>query len=85
MNDQLQVLTVAVRETKRPISQAVIGYRIVAVRPNKAQWNCRTRQFQTSFMACHRVAESGDYSHEYQAYEAIRRFVEGLGNVKLVS
>ena len=47
---------------KRPISEEVIGYRMVLAVCNQAQWNHLKGRYEQSFQPTYRITESSDYS-----------------------
>lgn len=47
--------------TKQPLSQAVIGYRMILAHINRAQYDFWSQEMVQSFQGPHRIAESGDY------------------------
>lgn len=47
--------------TKRPISGAVIGVRIVLAHINRAQYDMESGEYVQSFHPKYRITESGDY------------------------
>ena len=68
---------VGVVPVKRPISQELLGYRVVAVVPNKAKWHYYKKRYVTSFAAKWRIADTGDFSVKPRLPE-ILKFIKYL-------
>ena len=57
----MSTVALKVVPTKRPLSKAVIGYRIVLAHINLSGWDVQSGEYCQSFAPCHRLCESGDY------------------------
>lgn len=57
-----EYLTVDLRPIKRPISEEIIAWRLVAVIPNQAKWNMMKNSYETSFHKKYQVYTDGDFN-----------------------
>ena len=70
----MTALAFKIVQTKRPVSEQLIGYRMVLAHINRAQYNQNTGEMVQSFRACYRVTESGDFT-ERPTPERVEKFI----------
>ena len=73
---RLELLTCDLKKMKRPISEDVIGYRLIFVIPNKAKWNMMKGVYETSYHKKYQVYWDGDFN-EGNVF-TVERFIDFL-------